>query len=88
MPKIIGNWERGVNRTAGDAIMFLMGPIHFGVYWGMTIKILWAVLGTALPLLAITGVLMYWNRSFSKIWRRWRRGRESNPRIKVLQTSD
>lgn len=71
--EIVGHWERGVNRTAGDAIIFLMGPIHFGVYWGMTVKILWAVLGTALPLLAITGVLMYWNRSFGKIWRRWRK---------------
>lgn len=48
-----------------------MGPIHFGVYWGMTVKIIWAVLGFALSLLAVTGILMYWNRSLGKQWRKW-----------------
>jgi len=65
----LGSWERGVNHTVGDAIIFLMGPVHFGVYWGMTIKIIWAVLGFALSILSVTGVLMYWNRSLSKLWR-------------------
>ena len=67
-----GTWQRGVNRTVGDAIVFLMGPLHFGVYWGMTVKILWAVLGFALSILAVTGILMYWNRSLGKQWRKWR----------------
>lgn len=68
---ILATWYRGVNRSAGEAFVFLMGPLHFGVYWGMTVKILWAVFGLSLPLLAITGVLMYWNRYLGKKWKQW-----------------
>jgi uncharacterized iron-regulated membrane protein len=66
---IIGLWRVGKNETVGDWFVWLLAPLHFGTAWGMTVKILWAVLGTLLPLLAITGVLMYWNRYLSKKWR-------------------
>jgi uncharacterized iron-regulated membrane protein len=62
-------WHRGVNKTWGSKFIFWLGPLHFGYYWGLGIQILWAVLGCALPLLALTGVLMYWNRSLSKKWK-------------------
>ncbi|MBB5062276.1 PepSY domain-containing protein [Granulicella mallensis] len=63
-------WHRGINTTWGGSFIFWLSPLHFGYDWGLAIKILWATLGCALPLLAITGVLMYWNRSLSKKWKR------------------
>jgi uncharacterized iron-regulated membrane protein len=62
-------WRYGINETLGDWFIWLQIPIHFGTYWGVWVKILWAVLGVALPLLTITGALMYWNRSLSKKWK-------------------
>ncbi len=66
-------WHRGVNNTAGGAFIFWLSPLHFGYDWGLAIKILWATLGCALPLLSVTGVLMYWNRALSKTWKSLRR---------------
>lgn len=67
-------WRRGQNRTLGDWLIWLAVPLHFGTSWGLPCKILWAALGLALPLLAITGLLMYWNRFLSKRWLRCRPG--------------
>jgi uncharacterized iron-regulated membrane protein len=44
--------------------------MHFGVYWGLGVKIAWAVIGLAIPALAVTGLLMYWNRTLRKKWKR------------------
>lgn len=55
-------WRYGVNQSAADWFLWLQVPVHFGTSWGMTVKILWAFAGLALPLLALTGVVMYWNR--------------------------
>ena len=66
--KQLALWHRGVNNTWGARFVFLLTPLHFGYDWGLAIKILWAILGCALPLLSITGVLMYWNRSLRKKW--------------------
>ena len=55
-------WRLGVNQTVGDWMIWLQIPLHFGTYWGLGVKILWAVLGLAIPVLGVTGVLMYWNR--------------------------
>jgi uncharacterized iron-regulated membrane protein len=63
-------WHRGQNHTLGDWLVWLVAPLHFGTSWGQTVKALWALLGLALPLLTITGMLMYWNRYLSKRWRR------------------
>jgi uncharacterized iron-regulated membrane protein len=62
-------WHRGFNTTLGAKFVFWLSPLHFGYDWGLAIKVLWAALGLSLPLLAITGVIMYWNRSLSKKWK-------------------
>ena len=61
--------HRGIKRTAGDWIIWSMYPLHFGTSWGMSVKILYALLGLSLPVLSITGVFMYWNRYLAKKWR-------------------
>jgi uncharacterized iron-regulated membrane protein len=61
-------WHRGQNHTLGDWLVWLIAPLHFGTSWGQTVKVLWALLGLALPLLTITGMLMYWNRWLGKRW--------------------
>jgi uncharacterized iron-regulated membrane protein len=70
--KRLGAWRVGRNRTWGDSFVWLLAPLHFGTYWGLGVKVLWAILGLSLPVLAISGLLMYWNRYLSKLWRSWR----------------
>lgn len=60
--RILTVWHYGENRTTGDWILWAMHLLHFGTLWGMPIKIFWASCGVAVALLAITGLLMYWNR--------------------------
>ncbi len=72
--KQLALWHRGVNDTWGGRFIFWLSPLHFGYDWGLAIKILWATLGVALPLLSITGVLMYWNRSLSRKWKSLKHG--------------
>jgi hypothetical protein len=45
---------------------------------GMSVKILYALMGLSLTVLSITGVFMYWNRYLSKKWQQWKAGAESN----------
>ena len=59
----ISTWRYGVNQTLGDWIIWSQVPLHFGTYWGWGVKLVWATAGLAIPLLAITGLLMYWNRA-------------------------
>lgn len=65
-------WQYGVNRSLGDWFLWAQVPMHFGVYWGVGVKLVWAVLGLAVPTLAVTGLLMYWNRTLRKKWKRLR----------------
>lgn len=58
----IQTWRYGVNESLGDWFIWSQVPLHYGTYWGVGVKVLWAFLGLAIPLLAITGLLMYWNR--------------------------
>jgi uncharacterized iron-regulated membrane protein len=49
--------------------------IHFGLFGGggvsgLLVKILWVLLGIVPALLAVTGLLMYWNRALRLMWRR------------------
>jgi uncharacterized iron-regulated membrane protein len=60
--RVLAVWHYGRNRTPGDWILWAMHPLHFGTLWGIFVKILWALCGLALAILAITGLLMYWNR--------------------------
>ena len=55
-------WRYGVNQSLGDWLIWLQIPLHFGTFWGLGVKILWAACGLAIPLLCVTGALMYWNR--------------------------
>ncbi|HLG99130.1 MAG TPA: PepSY-associated TM helix domain-containing protein [Bryobacteraceae bacterium] len=66
----ISTWRYGVNVTLGDWFIWLQVPLHFGTYWGLGVKLIWAAAGLAIPLLTITGLLMYWNRVLRKTWRR------------------
>lgn len=56
-------------QSAGDWIIWLMRPLHFGTHWGFLVKLIWFLLGLSLPVLGITGVIMYWNRFLGKRWR-------------------
>ena len=55
-------WRYGVNQSFGDWLIWLQVPLHFGTSWGLVVKIIWCLCGLSLPLLAVTGVLLYWNR--------------------------
>ena len=70
----ISTWRYGVNQTLGDWIIWSQVPWHFGTYWGLGVKLVWAAAGLAIPLLAVTGLLMYWNRWLRRKWRRLRKG--------------
>jgi uncharacterized iron-regulated membrane protein len=69
----ITTWQYGVNKSFGDWFIWLQIPLHFGTHWGLGIKCLWAALGLALPLLAVTGLLMYWNRVLGRRWKQLRK---------------
>ena len=55
-------WKYGINQSLGDWFIWLQIPLHFGTYWGLTVKIIWATSSLILVLLCVTGALMYWNR--------------------------
>jgi uncharacterized iron-regulated membrane protein len=67
--KLLTLWHYGENHSLGDWFLWMMYPLHFGTLWGMTIKVLWALLGLSLPVLSVTGLLMYWNRYLHSRWR-------------------
>jgi uncharacterized iron-regulated membrane protein len=56
--------ERGT--TAGDLLMAWLFPLHAGWFGGMPIKIVWALLGLSLPLMFVTGTIMWWNRVIAR----------------------
>jgi uncharacterized iron-regulated membrane protein len=63
-------WKYGVNQSLGDWFIWLQIPVHFGTFWGLGVKILWAAFSLAIPLLCVTGALMYWNRFLRRQWPR------------------
>jgi len=64
--RLLLTWHRGENQTLGDWLLWLLVPLHFGTSWGLAGKAAWSALGIALPLMAVTGFLMYWNRWLRK----------------------
>ncbi|MDE1178184.1 MAG: PepSY-associated TM helix domain-containing protein [Edaphobacter sp.] len=49
--------------------------VHFGSFGGdgalgIVVRILWVLVGIAPALLAVTGLIMYWNRKLHPMWRR------------------
>lgn len=73
----LSTWRYGVNQSFGDWIIWSQVPLHFGTYWGFTVKVIWAAAGLAIPLLTVTGLLMYWNRFLRKKWKRRHKAVES-----------
>jgi uncharacterized iron-regulated membrane protein len=71
----ISTWKYGVNQSLGDWIIWLQVPLHFGTSWGLAVKMLWAAAGLAIPLLTVTGLLMYWNRVLRRKWKTLRKVR-------------
>jgi uncharacterized iron-regulated membrane protein len=49
-------------RTLGDTVMTWAAPLHVGNFGGAVIRFLWLLLGLVPPLLAFTGVVMWWTR--------------------------
>src|SRR5262249_46653672 len=66
--RLLAKWKYGANRTTGDWLIWSMRPLHYGFYWGLWGKIVWALFGLALPILFMTGLAMYWNRTLRKRW--------------------
>jgi uncharacterized iron-regulated membrane protein len=71
--------------TAGTKAILFMYPLHFGRFGGRwspsafyAVMVVYVVLGTAPFVLMVTGLLMYWNRSLVKKWRRWQRHRHAS----------
>lgn len=60
--RVLSIWHYNEKHSTGDWILWLMHPLHFGTQWGLALKVVWAVLGLSLAVLALTGVVMYWNR--------------------------
>ncbi len=59
-------------RTLGDAVIALVGPVHFGNFGGVGIRLVWLVTGLAPAVLAVTGLILWWTRVAAPGWRRWR----------------
>jgi uncharacterized iron-regulated membrane protein len=49
-------------RPAGDEILSWFSALHFGVFGGWPIRILWFALGLSLPVLSVSGCLLWWRR--------------------------
>lgn len=62
-------------QALGLRIIQYFFAVHFGWFggpgiWGVVVKVLWILLGIAPALLAITGLLLYWNRKLYPLWRK------------------
>jgi len=63
------------HQPRGQRIVQYFFAIHFGSFageglGGMIVRAVWVFVGLAPLLLAVTGVLMYWNRKLRSLWRR------------------
>jgi len=47
-----------------------MFGLHFGTFWGHPSRIVWLLVGISPLILFVSGLLMWWNRSLSKVFRR------------------
>ena len=46
-------------RSAGDTLLAWLSALHFGIFGGLFVKVVWALAGLSLPVLATTGFLMW-----------------------------
>ncbi len=64
--------DRLGGQPLGVKLMRLMTPIHYGTFGGYATRVLWIFAGLMPGVFFITSMLMWWNRSLSKKWRRSR----------------
>jgi len=57
----------------GDTVLEVFARLHIGRAYGMTVKVVWGVIGLVPVLLFVTGVIMWWNRKI----RGWKRIEEA-----------
>lgn len=50
------------SRTVGDRVMTWLGALHVGSFGGTPVRVLWTATGLVFPVLAVTGVTMWWTR--------------------------
>lgn len=58
------------SKASGDRILSWMGPLHTGNFGGMTVKVIWFLLGLTMPALFISGFIMWWQRVVKNKWLR------------------
>ncbi len=54
------------------AAVLWMAPVHYGRFGGLVTRLAWVLLGLVPGTLFLSGCAMWWNRSLSRHWRRWR----------------
>jgi uncharacterized iron-regulated membrane protein len=59
--ELLQTWD-AAPRTAGDRFMAVLAPLHMGLFGGLGVKIVWAILGLAPAMLFATGFLIWWSR--------------------------
>lgn len=62
--------DRLSEQPLGVKLVRWMTPIHYGTFGGLTTRVLWIFVGLIPGTLFITSLLMWWNRSLSKKWRK------------------
>jgi uncharacterized iron-regulated membrane protein len=60
------------HRSAGDKMLGALYGAHFGNFGGWPVKALWVILGLVPAMLFVTGVIMWWNRTLSRVFSRSR----------------
>jgi uncharacterized iron-regulated membrane protein len=60
------------NRGGGDSVMAWIAPVHFGTFGGFWSKLGWVFLGLSLPILTVTGFLIWWKRVLFRRWKELR----------------
>ena len=72
--------ERFDQQPLGVKIIRLINPLHYGTIGGIATRILWVVAGLMPGVFFVTGLLLWWNRTLVKKWRRHRSERsEAHP---------
>ncbi len=50
------------DRATGNTLLSWISVIHFGRFGGIAIKILWSLMGLSLPVLSVSGCILWWRR--------------------------
>jgi uncharacterized iron-regulated membrane protein len=65
--------DRFGKQPLGVQIIRLLTPLHYGTIGGYATRMLWVIAGLMPGVFFVTALLMWWNRTLSKKWRRSRR---------------